>query len=98
VLDGLPHTGPGTPDPEQEGVADESVYELVQTIPLPRRYIAKVWGPVGSTVEYSYQLLRINGPIEADDFERWDDNSGQRYRVELTATAETSAPAGASSS
>jgi hypothetical protein len=91
VLDGLPHTGPGTPDPEQEGVSDEAIYELVQTIPLPRRYVAKVWGPVGATVEYSYQLLRINGPIEADDFERWDDNDGQRYRVELAAGADAPA-------
>lgn len=93
VLDGLPSSGPGAPDPEQEGVADESIYELVRTIPLPRRFVAKVWGPTGATVEYSYQLLRINGPIEADDFERWDDNGGHRYRVELPAAAESPAAA-----
>jgi hypothetical protein len=45
--------------------------------------VAKVWGPRGATVEYSYQLLRMNAPIAEDQFERWDDNGGKRYRVEL---------------
>ena len=83
TLEGLPSVGPGTPDPEQEGLADEAIYELVQTVPLPRRYVAKVWGPEGSTVEYRYQLLRIHAPVEADQFEHWDDNEGRRYRIEL---------------
>jgi hypothetical protein len=84
TLVGLPASGPGTPDPEQAGVADEAIYELIQTIPLPRRYVAKVWSPEGSTVEYRYQLLRNYAPTEADQFERWDDNGGAQYHVELT--------------
>jgi hypothetical protein len=83
TLVGLPTSGAGTPDPEQEGLADQAIYELVHAVPLPRRYVAKVWGPRGATVEYSYQLLRMNAPIPEDQFERWDDNGGKRYRVEL---------------
>jgi hypothetical protein len=84
TLVGLPSFGPGTTDPEQEGLADEAIYELVHAVPLPRHFVAKVWGPRGATVDYSYQLLRTNAPIAEDQFERWDDNSGQRYKVELT--------------
>src|SRR6202011_3731433 len=38
TLVGLPESGPGTPDPEQEGLADEAVSELANAVPLPRRY------------------------------------------------------------
>ena len=31
-------------DREGEGIADDAIYELIQTVPLPRRYIGKVWG------------------------------------------------------
>jgi hypothetical protein len=71
-------------DREGEGIADDAMYELIQTVPLPRRYMAKVWGPPGATVEYVYQLLRTNSPLPDDDFERWDNNQGQNYRLVLT--------------
>jgi len=75
-------TRPGH-DVEGEGIADDAMYELIQTIPLPRRYIAKVWGPRGASVEYVYQLLRTNSPLPEDDFERWDNNQTQNYRLVL---------------
>lgn len=71
-------------DIEGEGIADDAMYELIQTVPLPRHYIAKVWGPRGSIVEYIYQLLRSDSPLPDDDFERWDNNQGQNYRLTLT--------------
>ncbi len=71
-------------DIEGEGIADDAIYELIQTVALPRRYVAKVWGPKGATVEYVYQLLRTGSPIPEDDFERWDNNQTQNYRLELT--------------
>jgi hypothetical protein len=84
VLQGLPITpGPTGPHPEQDGLADDAIYELVQTVPLPRRYVAKVWGPRGETVEYVYQLLRTNSPLPDEDFARWDDNGGKKYYVTL---------------
>ncbi len=70
-------------DIEGEGLADDAIYELVQTVPLPRRYVAKVWGPRGALVEYVYQLLRTNSPIPDEDFERWDNNNVQNYRLVL---------------
>jgi len=71
-------------DREGEGIADDAMYELIQTVPLPRRYVAKVWGPRGATVEYAYQLLRTDSPLSEDDFEIWDNNQGQHYRLVLT--------------
>ena len=71
-------------DREGEGIADDAMYELIQTMPLPRRYVAKVWGPRGATVEYAYQLLRTDSPLSEDDFEVWDNNQGQNYRLVLT--------------
>jgi hypothetical protein len=70
-------------DREGEGIADEAIYELVQTVPLPRRYVAKVWGPKGSTVEYAFQLLRTNTPTLGEEGDRWDNNEEQNYRVVL---------------
>jgi hypothetical protein len=70
-------------DAEGEGVADQAIYELVQTVPLPRRFAARVWGPKGATVEYVFQLLRTNSPVPEDDFVRWDNNQSQNYRVVL---------------
>lgn len=75
-------TRPGH-DIEGEGIADDAIYELIQTVPLPRRYVAKVWGPRGATVDYTYQLLRTNSPIPDDDFETWDNNNTKNYRVVL---------------
>lgn len=85
-LEGLQLETTPTPghDMEGEGIADDAIYELIQTVPLPRRYIAKVWGPRGATVEYVYQLLRTNSPLPEDDFARWDNNDLQNYRVVLT--------------
>lgn len=70
-------------DREGEGIADDAMYELIRTVPLPRRYVAKVWGPRGATVEYVYQLLRTDSPIPDDDFVTWDNNQTQNYRVVL---------------
>jgi hypothetical protein len=71
-------------DIEGEGIAADAIYELVQTVALPRRYVAKVWGPKGATVEYVYQLLRTGSPIPEEDFARWDNNQTQNYRLVLT--------------
>jgi len=71
-------------DREGEGIADDAMYELIRTVPLPRHYVAKVWGPRGATVEYSYQLLRTNSPIPDDDFTAWDNNETKNYRVVLS--------------
>jgi len=71
-------------DREGEGIADDAIYELIQTVPLPRRYVAKVWGPRGATIGYAYQLLRTSSPMPDDDFESWDNNQTQNYRVTLT--------------
>jgi hypothetical protein len=68
---------------EGQGLADEAIYELVQTVPLPRRFVARVWGPKAATVEYAFQLLRTNSPVPDDDFQRWDNNQGQNYRLAL---------------
>jgi len=75
-------TRPGH-DIEGEGIADDAIYELIQTVPLPRRYVAKVWGQRGAAVEYVYQLLRTNSPLPEDDFETWDNNQTQNYRLVL---------------
>ncbi|MGH7963289.1 MAG: hypothetical protein ACRERD_15950 [Candidatus Binatia bacterium] len=74
------HTGP---DVEGEGIADDAIYELIQTVPLPRRYVGKVWGPRGATVEYCYQLLRTNSPLPEDDFQAWDNSQSENYRLVL---------------
>jgi hypothetical protein len=81
----LLNIGKDTPghDAEGEGIADEAIYELVQTVPLPRRFIAKVWGPRGEAVQYSFQLIRSNTPIPEDEFERWDDNQSRNYTISL---------------
>lgn len=81
ILDGLPASvaAPGGPGGEQDGVTDDAIYELVQTVPLPRRYVARMSGPRGHSVEYVYQLLRTGSPFPEDDFVRWDDNGGKRF-------------------
>jgi hypothetical protein len=71
-------------DLEGEGVADEAIYELVRTVPLPRRFVAKVWGPRGATVEYVLQLIRSGSPDPGEDFHRWDNRQGQNYSLTLT--------------
>jgi len=78
----LPPDTPGH-DREGEGIADAAIYELIQTVPLPRHWVAKVWGPKGSTVEHAFQLLRNNTPTVGDDGERWDNNNAQNYRLSL---------------
>ncbi len=57
---------------------------MVQTVPLPRRFVGKVWGPRGAVVEYSVLLLRTNTPTPGDEFERWDNNSDKNYSIVLT--------------
>ncbi len=76
---------PDTPghDREGEGVADAAIYELVQTVALPRYWVGKVWGPKGSIVEHAFHLLRSNTPTVGDEGERWDNNNGQNYRLSL---------------
>jgi hypothetical protein len=86
-LEGLPlHLDRKTPghDAEGEGITDEAIYELVQTVPLPRRFIGKVWGPRGAAVEYCFQLLRSNAPVPDDEFERWNNNESRNYTLVLT--------------
>jgi len=70
-------------DTRGQGMEDEAIYELVQTVPLPRRFVARIWGPKGATVEYAFQLLRTNSPMPESDFARWDNNQSQNYRVVL---------------
>jgi hypothetical protein len=70
-------------DPEGQGVVDDAIYELVQTVPLPRRYLGKVWGPRGAEIEYVFQLLRTGSPRPEDDFEAWDNNQARNYRAVL---------------
>ena len=85
-LQGLGLTiAPDTPghDREGEGIADAAIYELVQTVSLPRHWVCKVLGPKGSTIEYAFQLLRNNTPTVGDEGERWDSNNGQNYRLAL---------------
>jgi hypothetical protein len=74
---------PGRTGDEQSGITDDAIYELVQTVPLPRRYVARMWGPRGEGVEYVYQLLRTGSPVPDHDFERWDDNGGKRFYTTL---------------
>jgi hypothetical protein len=78
----MPPNLPGH-DAEGEGIADEAIYELVQTVPLPRRFIGRVWGPRGASVDYCFQLLRSNTPLENDEFVRWDNNQDRNYSVLL---------------
>jgi hypothetical protein len=86
-LDGLPVqiplNAPGH-DAEGEGLADEAIYELVQTVPLPRRFVGRVWGPRGGTIEYCFQLLRSNTPIEGDEFVHWDNNQNKNFSIVLS--------------
>ena len=70
-------------DREGEGITDDAIYELIQTVPLPRRYVGKVWGPRSANVEYRYQLLRTNSPLPEDDFEIWITDDGQNFRASL---------------
>jgi hypothetical protein len=70
-------------DREGEGITDDAIYELIQTVPLPRRYVGKVWGPHSANVEYRYQLLRTNSPLPEDDFEIWITDDGQNFRASL---------------
>jgi hypothetical protein len=65
-------------------MADEAIYELIQTVPLPRRFVGRVSGPRGGTVQYCYQLLRSNAPTEGDEFVHWDNNQNRNYSVVLT--------------
>jgi hypothetical protein len=85
-LQGLPLRIAGdTPghDAEGEGIADEAIYELIQTVPPPRRYLGKIWGPRSATIQYCFQLLRINTPIPGDEFVHWDNNNRENYAVTL---------------
>jgi hypothetical protein len=81
TLEGLPLSvaAPGGAGGEQDGVTDDAIYELVQTVPPPRRFVARMSGPRGQCVEYVYQLLRTGSPFPEDDFVRWDDNGGKRF-------------------
>ena len=74
-------------DREGEGLADDAIYELIQTVPLPRRYVGKVWGPRGAQVEYRYQLLRTNSPLPEDDFAMWITDNGSQLPGEPRLSA-----------
>ena len=85
ALEGLPPSvaAPGPASDEQSGITDDAIYELVQTVPLPRRYVARIWAPRGGSVEYVYQLLRTGSPLPDQDFQHWDDNGGKRFYTTL---------------
>jgi hypothetical protein len=78
-----PPNGAAASGPQGHGIADRAIYELVQTVPLPRHFVARIWAPKGTTVEYAFQLLRSNSPTPESDFVRWDNNQSQNYRVVL---------------
>jgi hypothetical protein len=77
VMDGLPFASMGAfPD-------DGSVYEFVRAQPLPHAFRGRVWGVRGSSIRYGYHLIHHGQPDPADNTERWDDNGGAGWTVEL---------------
>jgi hypothetical protein len=80
VMDGLPFAsiGVATGFPE-----DGSVYEFVRAQPLPHVFRGRVWGVRGSRIRYGYHLIRHGQPDPAANTERWDDNGGAGWIVEL---------------
>jgi hypothetical protein len=77
VMDGLPFEAMG--DTPGEG----SLYEFVRAQPLPHVFRGKVWGVRGTRIRYGYHLISNGRPDPADDAERWDDNNGTGWIVEL---------------
>jgi hypothetical protein len=79
AMDGLTFQSPATataPEPSH-------IYPFVRAQPLPHVFRAKVWGVRGSQVRYGYHLLRQGSPDPSTDGERWDDNAGDGWTVEL---------------
>jgi hypothetical protein len=77
VMDGLPFESMGTA-PE-----DGSIYEFVRAQPLPHVFRGRVWGIRGTSIRYGYHLIRHGQPDPADNTERWDDNGGSGWTVDL---------------
>lgn len=80
AMDGLPFAsiGAATGFPE-EG----SIYEFVRAQPRPHVFRGNVWGVRGSSIRYGYHLIRNGQPDPADNTERWDDNGGAGWTVDL---------------
>jgi hypothetical protein len=68
-----------------EGGTDTAarMFDFVSSRPLPHVFRGRVWGIRGARVEYVLHLVRSGSPDPADDVERWDDNGGQRWHVDL---------------
>jgi hypothetical protein len=82
AMDGL---GFGDPDGDSAGTGGPvtHVFDFVRAQPLPHVFRGLVWGPRGSTVTYALHLVRSGCPNPADDTERWDDNDGQGWSLQL---------------
>jgi hypothetical protein len=59
------------------------MFEFVRSQPLPHVFRGRMWGPRGCRVQYMFHLVTSGSPDPADDVERWDDNGGQSWRVDL---------------
>jgi hypothetical protein len=77
AMDGLPFETSG------ESPSDGDVYEFVRAQPLPHVFRGRVWGVRGTTVRYGYHLLSQGLPDPAGDTEKWDDNGGHGWTIEL---------------
>jgi len=77
VMDGLPFETTGTA-PE-----DGTIYEFVRAQPLPHIFRGRVWGVRGTPIRYGYHLIRHGQPDPDDNTERWDDNAGAGWTVQL---------------
>jgi hypothetical protein len=80
-LDGLDFA----PDEDRAGGTDTAapLFDFVRSRPLPHVFRGQVFAPRGFGVEYLFHLVRSGSPDPAADVEVWDDNGGQRWRVDL---------------
>ena len=79
AMDGLAFQSPGAGAAPEHG----SIYEFVRAQPLPHVFRGTVWGISGSQIRYGYHLIRQGSPDPADDSERWDDNGGSGWTLQL---------------
>jgi hypothetical protein len=79
AMDGLSFQSSGAGAAPEHG----DIYEFVRAQPLPHVFRGKVWGLRGSQIRYGYHLIRQGSPDPASDFERWDDNGGSGWTVDL---------------
>ena len=79
AMDGLAFQSRGAGESPEHG----NLYEFVRAQPLPHVFRGTVWGIRGSRIRYGYHLLRKGSPDPSDDVERWDDNAGGGWIVDL---------------